>query len=53
VELHFHLFDSQDKKLGEAVEYMPEMGPGSTWSFRAACTVTNVARADLVEVIVR
>jgi len=53
VELHFHLFDSQDKKLGEAVEYKDEMGPNSTWSFRAACMFTNVARADLVEVIVR
>ena len=53
VELRFHLFDLQDKKLGEAVEYKDEMGPGSTWSFRAACMFTNVARADLVEVIVR
>ena len=53
VELHFHLFDSQDKKLGEAVEYRNEMKPNSTWSFRAACMFTNVARAELEEVIVR
>ena len=53
VELHFHLFDSSGAKLGEVVEYKAEMGPNSTWSFRAACTVANVARADLVEVIVR
>ena len=54
VELHFHLFDSQDKKLGEAVEYKDEMEPNSTWSFRAACMSKNVPwRADLVEVKVR
>jgi len=53
VELHFHLFDSSGAKLGEAVEYTDEVGPYSTWSFRAACSVTNVARADLVKVIVR
>ena len=54
VELHFHLFDSQDKKLREAVEYKDEMEPNSTWSFRAACMSKNVPwRADLVEVKVR
>ena len=53
VELHFNLYDSNGATLGEAVEYKDEMGPNSTWSFRAACLFTNVVRADLVKVIVR
>ena len=53
VEMHFHLFDSSGAKLGEAVEYTDEVGPYSTWSFRAACMFTNVHRAKLMEVIVR
>ncbi len=53
VELKFYLFDSTGTKLGETVEYKDEVGPNSTWNFRAACMFTNVARADLVEVIVR
>jgi hypothetical protein len=53
VELKFHLFDADGTMLGETVEYKDEMGPNSTWNFRAACMFTNVSRADLVEVIVR
>ena len=53
VELHFNLYDSNGEILGEAVEYKDEMGPNSTWNFRAACLFTNVVRADLVKVIVR
>jgi hypothetical protein len=53
VELHFNLYDSTGATLGEAVEYKDEMGPNSTWSFRATCLFTNVVRADLVKVIVR
>ncbi len=53
VELHFNLYDSNGEILGEAVEYKDEMGPNSTWNFRAPCLFTNVVRADLVKVIVR
>ena len=53
VELHFNLYDSSGTMLGEAVEYMYEMEPNSTWSFKATCMFTNVVRADPAKVIVR
>ena len=53
VELKFHLFDADGTMLGETVEYKDEMGPNSTWNFRAACMFTNVVRVKLADVIIR
>ena len=57
VQLNFYLYDSSGQKVGEAMDYKEEMGPNTPWNLKAACQFTgqstNVARATLVEVIVR
>ena len=53
VELRFMLYDKDNTPLGPTVEYKDHMGPNETWEYKAACMFTNVAKADLMEVIVR
>ena len=53
VEVKIELYDVQGALIGTTLDYTNQLGPNLTWTFRAACTLTNAASAKVVNVLAR
>ena len=53
VEVKIELYDVQGTLIGTTLDYTNQLGPNLTWTFRAACTLTNAASAKVVNVLAR
>lgn len=53
VEVEIELYDAQGQLLGHTMDYTNQLGSNLTWSFKAACSLTNAAGAKIAKVVAR